>query len=64
VHSPFIYPSKERLDEAIGKMQPVDQEVYEQFLTTFYNAAANNRHVWMLYRERKRAAFIPLPPVA
>lgn len=56
VHSPFIYPSKERLDEAVEKMELVDQEVYEQFLTTFYMAADSNKKTWFDYRERKRAA--------
>lgn len=55
VHSPFIYPSKERLDEACAAMQLVDQEIYEQFLTTFYSVSDNNRQVWIRYRETKRA---------
>jgi len=65
VHAPVIYPSEARMDEACAAMELVDQEVYEQFLTTFYMAADNNRKTWYDYRERKRsAAFIPVPPAS
>lgn len=44
-HSPTAYPSKERLDEEVGKMQPSAQGEYEEFVILFSEAANSNSAV-------------------
>lgn len=44
-HSPSTYPSKERLDEEVKKMEVVDQVTYEDFVIAFSEAANQNRAV-------------------
>lgn len=56
IMTPVTYPGKDRLDEAVAAMEAVDQEVYEQFITTFYQTTDRlAKEVWFPYREKKRA---------
>ncbi len=53
IHGPVVFPSKQRMDEAVAKMEVCDQEVYEDYLGTFYHAAESNRATFNNYRQRK-----------
>jgi len=37
------YPSKERLDAEVSRMEKVDEDVYESYLATYFQTAAEGR---------------------
>lgn len=53
VHQPVFYASKNLLDNQVNGMTPVNQEVYESFLSTFFKAAAENAKQFLAYKQRR-----------
>ncbi len=56
VHQPTTYPSKERLDEEVSRMELVDQDVYEDYLGTFFAQARENSSVLNNIRQNRYEA--------
>lgn len=52
VHQP-IHKSKSIMDEEVGWMEKVNQEVYEDYLADFFKASERNRKKYNDYRQRK-----------
>ncbi|HMG93206.1 MAG TPA: hypothetical protein VK589_24285 [Chryseolinea sp.] len=56
VHQPTTYPTKARLDEEVSRMEQVDQDVYEDYLGTFFAQARENSSVLNNIRQRRYEA--------
>jgi hypothetical protein len=52
-HQNVTYPSKQRLDETISRMDPVDKPTYESYLATFFQRADKNRTQFNEIRQRR-----------
>lgn len=52
-HIPGTYPTKERLDDQVASMEEVDQDVYEDYLGTFFAQARENSGVLSSIRQKR-----------
>lgn len=53
IHTPVIYPDRQRFDEAIQGMEPTTEEVYEGYMATFFRGSERNRSIYNDLRQRR-----------
>lgn len=52
-HQNVTYPSKDRLDEEVQKMEASNQQTYESYLCEFFQGAARNRETFNTIRQAR-----------
>jgi hypothetical protein len=62
IHHIVTFPSKERLDEEVAKMEKIESEKYEEYLATLFQAMQKNREKYQQIKQERFDKLYPKPP--